>query len=166
MNNEQQVEEKNFVEEVGLVFEQTGMPRMAGRILGWLLISDPPHQSMDEVAEALMASKGSISTMTRLLIRIGLIERLSLPGVRHDYFRIRTGAWHHLTKQSVEQITIVRQLAERGLKLMEGKSQLTRQWLEEMRDIYVFFEREYPALLERWEQERAKRQVKTVSEVK
>ena len=74
MNDEQQVEEKHFVEEVGLFFEQSGMPRMAGRILGWLLISDPSHQTTSELAEVLLASKGSISTMTRLLIRIGLIE--------------------------------------------------------------------------------------------
>ena len=164
MNNEQQVEEKNFVEEVGLFFEQTGMPRMAGRILGWLLISDPPHQSTDELAGGLMASKGSISTNTRLLIRIGLIERLGLPGVRHDYFRIRLGAWDHLIKQSVDQVAIVRQLAERGLKLLEGKPILTRQWLEEMRDMYAFFEREYPALLERWEQEQTKHRTEPVSE--
>ena len=30
---------------------------------------------------------------------------------------------------------------------------LTRKWLEEMRDIYAFLEQEFPALLERWEQE-------------
>ena len=164
MNNERQIEEKNFIEEVGLFFEQTGMPRMAGRILGWLLISDPPHQSPGELAEALMASKGSISTMTRLLIRIGLIERLSLPGVRHDYFRIRTDAWHHLIKQSLEQVTIVRQLAERGLKLLEGKPELTRKWLEEMHDMYAFFEREYPVLLARWEKEKARNQLRIASE--
>ena len=158
MDDEQQVKEKGFVEEVGLFFEQSGLSRMAGRILGWLLLSNPPHQSTDELAEALMASKGSISTMTRLLIQIGLIERISLPGVRHDYFRIRPGAWEHLLKQSVEQITILRQLAERGLELVEGKTPLTRQGLEEMRDMYAFFEREYPALLERWEQEHKKKQ--------
>jgi len=162
VDDEQQVKEKGFVEEVGLFFEQSGLSRMAGRILGWLLLSNPPHQSTDELAEALMASKGSISTMTRLLIQIGLIERISLPGVRHDYFRIRPGAWEHLLKQSVEQITILRQLAERGLELVEGKTPLTRQGLEEMRDMYAFFEREYPALLERWEQEREKRRSQLV----
>ncbi|GAI63422.1 unnamed protein product, partial [marine sediment metagenome] len=31
MGNEQQTEEKRFVEEVGILFEQTGMPRMAGK---------------------------------------------------------------------------------------------------------------------------------------
>ncbi len=156
MNHERQSEEKRFVEEIGIVFEQTGLPRMAGRILGWLSISDSPHQTTNELAEALMASKGSISTMTRLLIRVSLIERFSLPGVRHDYFRIRLGASHQLLKDSLAQTTAFRQLMERGLELTEGKSPLTRHWLEEMRDMHAFFERELPVLMERWEQEHNK----------
>jgi len=154
MNDERQVEEKHFAEEVGLFFEQSGMPRMAGRILGWLLISDPPHQTTGELSEALMASKGSISTMTRLLIRIGLIERISLPGQRRDCFRFKPGAWHQLFKESLVQTTSARQLAEHGLELLEGKTHVNRQWLEEMRDMYAFLEREFPALVERWEQVR------------
>ncbi|MFC2066031.1 GbsR/MarR family transcriptional regulator [Chloroflexota bacterium] len=154
MNSNQQVKEKQFVEEVGLLFEQTGMPRMAGRIVGWLLISDSPHQTTGDLVEALMASKGSISTMTRLLIRIGLIERLSLPGIRYDYFHIKPGASHQLLKDSLDQTTAFRQLMERGLELTEGKAHANRQWLEEMRNMYLFFEREFPTLLKRWEQER------------
>ncbi len=154
MDNEPQLEVKNFVEDVGIFFEQSGLPRMAGRILGWLLICDTPQQSTSELIEALKASKGSISTTTRLLIRIGLIERFSLPGIRHDYFRIKPGVWHHLIKESQVQTTAMRQLAERGLELLKNKPPLNRQRLEEMRNMYAFFEREYPALLERWEQER------------
>lgn len=33
-----QIEEKHFMEDIGLFFEQMGLPRMAGRILGVLLI--------------------------------------------------------------------------------------------------------------------------------
>ena len=154
MNDEQQLEEKRFVEDVGLVFEQTGMARMAGRILGWLLISDPPHQTTSELAEVLLASKGSISTMTRLLIRIGLIERTSLPGERHDYFRLKPNAWHQMLKDSLVQVAAARQLAEHGLELLEGKAHVNRLSLEEMRNMYAFFEQELPVLLERWEQER------------
>ena len=50
-------------------FEQIGYPRMAGPILGWLLICDPPVQSTGELADVLGASKESLSTMTRLLIQ-------------------------------------------------------------------------------------------------
>ena len=37
-----QAGERQFAEEVGRVFEQFGIARMAGRLLGWLLICDPP----------------------------------------------------------------------------------------------------------------------------
>jgi len=160
VKNDRQDEEQRFVEEVGIVFEQTGLPRMAGRILGWLLISDPPHQSTDQLTEALMASKGSISTMTRHLIQLGLVGRLSLPGVRHDYFRLRSDAPQHMIRRGlVDEIKMVRQLAEHGLELLTDKTPLTRQWLEEMRDVYTFLEREFPALLERWEEEHKKNRV-------
>ena len=158
MNNESQLEKQQFVEHVGIVFEQTGLPRMSGRIFGCLLIADPPHQSTSQLTEALMASKGSISTSTRFLIRLGLIERHSLLGVRHDYFRLRPDAWQHLIRHGLEdEIKMVRQLAEHGLELLAGNTPLTRKWLGEMCDIYSFLEQEFPALLKRWEQERTKK---------
>jgi len=154
LKNERQVEENNFVEETGLFFEQTGLTRMAGRVLGRLLISDPPHQSSVELSEALMASSGSISSATQHLIQFGLVERIKLPGVRHGYFRIQSDAWKHMIRHSiVGEIEKIRQLAERGLKLLETKSPLTPKWLAEMLDVYTFLEREFPALLERWERE-------------
>ncbi len=157
-------EEQQFVEEVGIVFEQTGLPRMAGRILGRLLIADPPYQSTDELAKALIASKGSISTVTRLLIQTGLIERFSLPGVRHSYFRLRIDAPRHMMKRGIEdEIKMFRQIAEHGLELLVSEASLTRNWLEEMRDRYAFFEQELPALLERWQQRKAKQKRSGVS---
>jgi DNA-binding transcriptional regulator GbsR (MarR family) len=153
MQDEQQAERQQFVEEAGTVFEQTGLPRMAGRIFGWLLISDPPQQSTEQLAEALMTSKGSISTMTRFLIQTGLIERLSLLGVRHNYFRLRSDALRHMVEHGIEdEVRMFRQLAEHGLELLTDKTSPTRKWLEEMRDRYAFFEQELPTLLERWEQ--------------
>ncbi|MCS6791721.1 MAG: MarR family transcriptional regulator [Oscillatoriaceae bacterium SKW80] len=146
-----QFEVKRFIEEVGVLFELTGLPRMAGRILGWLLICNPPHQSTSDLAEVLQASKGSISTMTRLLIQGGLVERISMPGERRDYFCIKLGAWSAMIEQRLAQITAIRQLAERGLEIVKDKEARAR--LQEMRDFHAFFEREMPALVERWQQE-------------
>jgi DNA-binding transcriptional regulator GbsR (MarR family) len=151
-----EIEEKHFVEEAGLLFEMLGLPRMAGRIFGWLLISNPPHQSPGELADVLQASKGSISTMTRLLMQIGLIERISLPGQRRDYFRVKINAWSELTKQRSTQIQAFRQLAERGLELMHGEDPGLLERLEEMRDMHALWEQELPLMNERWEQRRQK----------
>lgn len=151
---QRQFAKQHFVEEVGLFFEQARLPRMAGRVLGWLLISNPPHQTLNELMEALGASKGSISTMTRLLIHLGLIERVSLPGQRRDCFRIKPGVWPLLVQQRMLQFTMLRRLAEQGLALLDSDEPPLRRRLEEMRDMYAFFEQELPVVLARWENER------------
>lgn len=154
-----QLEHRQFIETVGISFELVGLPRMAGRILGWLLISNPPYQSPGELADVLQASKGSISTMTRLLTQLGLIERTSLPGQRRDYLRIKPNAWAELTKQRITQIATFREIAAQGLKLLDDSPPQLRQRLEEMHDVHAFLEQELPLMMKRWEQ----RQVQQLS---
>ena len=157
-SEERKFEEKHFIEEVGLLFEMVGLPRMSGRILGWLLICDPPHQSNSELIEALQASKASISTMTRQLMQTGLIEKISLPGERRDYFQIKPNAWSQIAKQRISQIKAFRKLAEKGLSLLEDAAPQEQQRLAEMHDIHAFWERELPLLDERWEKEQWQKQ--------
>jgi len=155
MNGEQQrLRERQFVEEVGLLFEQLGGTRMEGRVMGWLLICDPPQQSAGELAEALMASKGSISTTTRQLIQMGVVERLSLPGKRRDYFIIKQDGLDRLIQRRLAVMTEFRRLFEQGMELLEEKDAEVRRRLEIIHGMYAFFEREMPALMERWERER------------
>ena len=149
-------EKKHFVEDVGLLFEEGGMPRMAGRIVGWLLICNPPYQSPSELAEILGASKASISTMTRLLLQAGLIERIGVPGHRRDYFRLKPDAFYTLMQHNLEEIKNGLQLVERGMALVAGQPPELRQRLKHVREMYAFFDREYPRLHERWERQQKK----------
>jgi DNA-binding transcriptional regulator GbsR (MarR family) len=113
---------------------------------------------MDQLTSALTASKGSISTMTRLLIHHGLIERISLPGVRHDYFRLRYDTWQHMISRGLTgEIKMFRQLAENGLGLLGDKNTTNSKWLKEMLNVYTFLEQEFPILLEKWEKEHQKK---------
>ena len=50
-----------FVERVGEFFSRLGHQRIAGRLIGWLLISEPEHQSAAELVEVIGASKASIT---------------------------------------------------------------------------------------------------------
>ena len=46
------------------------------------------------------------------------------------------------------------EMAERGLDLLGTDSAETHRNMEEMRDFYAHWERELPAIFERWEKER------------
>ena len=144
-------ERRRYIEEFGLLFGQFGLSRMLGRVLGVLMISDPPERSAGELAEELGASRGSISQTTRSLIQMSLVQRWSRPGERRDYFRIKPGAWYEIMRREMEALGSFRKTAERGLELMGSKDPDARRSLEEMRDFYTYWEKEMPAVLERWE---------------
>jgi DNA-binding transcriptional regulator GbsR (MarR family) len=148
---------QRYVEERGLLFERFGLPRMAGRVLGVLLISAVPERPAEELADTLQASRGSISTTTRMLERVGLIERISKPGERRDYFRNKPGAWHNILRRELESVSVMRRMAEEGLKILDSSDPEARRGLEEMLDIYAFMERELPAVFARWEKESKER---------
>ncbi|MFN7035193.1 MAG: GbsR/MarR family transcriptional regulator, partial [Bellilinea sp.] len=74
-----------FIENMGLHFEEYGIPRIGGKILGLLLIASRPV-SPEEMAELLQVSRSSISTNLRTLMMAGLADRVSVPGERSDYY--------------------------------------------------------------------------------
>jgi DNA-binding transcriptional regulator GbsR (MarR family) len=120
------------------------------------LISDPAYQSSGELAEKLRASKGSISTMTRLLLEMNLIERIARPEDRRDYFQIKPGAWSEIIMFEASEFGIGRKLAERGLELLKNESPAQLERLKEAHDLYAFLESETPLLIERWNKLRGK----------
>jgi len=156
MAEKHKAEKKEFVEIFGILFERVGVPRMAGRIWSWLLVCDPPHQTAAQLAEAVSASRGSISTMTRLLMQFGLIERIGLPGERNRFYRVKPGAFTELLRAKMSFTTEVRNLAERGLELLRDEPAQGRRRLRECRDFYAFFEKEFPALIEKWEKQKTR----------
>jgi hypothetical protein len=148
---------ERFVEEVGVQFElDAGAPRMVGRVFGWLLVSDPPEQSAAEVAERLQASKGSISTATRVLLRLGLIERVRLRGERFDRFRARPEAWDDFLWRQ-DQFTRPRRVFRLGLDALADEPPARRARLEELDAIYAWWEERMPRLREEYLADRGRR---------
>lgn len=78
---------ESFIERVGLSAEEDGLPRIAGRMMAYFVINGGPVGFAD-LTDALQVSRGSVSTNTRILISLGVIERVSRPGERQDYFQL------------------------------------------------------------------------------
>ncbi len=150
----QPFEEIHFIEDIGLFFEQMGMPRMAGRILGALLISDPPAQSITEIAERLKASKSSVSIMARLLVQDGLIERVASPIPRRDFYRFKPGGWVLYMRQWLGLMAALHQITERGLAMLSSRPPEQKERLQEAHDLFSLVEEKFPILLESLGQQR------------
>jgi len=131
-----------------------GLPRMAGRVLGVLLISDPPEQSLNDLTEVLQASKSSMSTTARLLSEMGLIERVSSAKPREAAIRFKPGGWVVFMRMRLRLMASLHEIAERGLELLKDEPPAIRARLQEAHDMFSQIEEELPALLRRIEEER------------
>jgi DNA-binding transcriptional regulator GbsR (MarR family) len=156
-NGIKKIEEMHFIEDIALFFERMAMPRMAGRILGVLLIADPPAQSITEIGEKLNASKSSVSIMARLLVENGLIERVAPPIPRRDYYRFKEGGWILYMRQWLALMGELHKIAERGLVLLDKKPEAMKERLLEAHDLFSLLDERFPALLEHLDKERKSR---------
>lgn len=148
-----------YIEDVALHFERGGLPRIAGRILGLLLVCDPPERSAGQLAVELGVSKGSISAMTRLLLSAGTIRRVGRPGERVTYYALSDDGFERKLALRVRAMAETRALGEQGLRLLarDGAAPPRTRRLRELVALYGFWERELPGLLERWRDERRAR---------
>ena len=141
-------DEDDFIEQAARVFG-AGMPPMAGRMWAYLAICEPPEQTAAMIAERLHASRGSVSGMARLLEQVGLIRRSTRPGDRLEYFSIPPDNLHRLMELAIVRLRQNRQVAEAGLALIADRPAESQARLRDIRDLYAFFEREWPAILAR-----------------
>jgi DNA-binding transcriptional regulator GbsR (MarR family) len=157
MDAEGRGEEEELVSFAGVIghfYEDLGMPRAWGRVLGWLLVCQPAYQSAEDLAAVLHASRGSISMATRALLRMGNIERQTRRGDRRTYYRIRPGAWTSVFEHQTQTATKLRRLAGQGLRLLDSESSERRARLQELHDLTAFYEKASLALLTQWNRQK------------
>ena len=122
-----------FIESMGLYFENQGIPRIGGRILGLLLITHQPLPA-DQIASLLRVSRGSISTNIRLLLISGLVEKVSSHGERTTYYVFSQDGWEQRMDAGIQTTHAFREVAQQGLNALHPtdpvRSRLERaiQW--------------------------------------
>lgn len=126
-----------YVERFGRFWEASGASRTAGRIMGWLVICDPPHQSAAELGSALSVSHGSVSTLTRQLIQMNVVERVTFPGDRSSYFHLRDNAWLDVMDRQMDGLRDLHELGEAGLRLSPGEGSRRAAQLTTVTDFFV-----------------------------
>jgi predicted transcriptional regulator len=125
----------DWVEQVAtFCHEVCGLAAITGRILGWLLICEPPAQSAGEIAETIGASRASMTSNLRLLTSIGLVRRQTRHGERTAYYRIEDDAFESVVRRRLAAFAAFGAIAEEGVRL-GGDTTRTRRIRSAQRSI-------------------------------
>lgn len=107
-----------WVERVAMYLARDGVPPIAGRVLGWLMVCDPPEQSAGQISEAIGASRASLTSNLRLLSGMGFLTWRTRPGERTVYYRMADDAWSVVVRRQIAGVTSFLDITREGMDLI------------------------------------------------
>jgi len=125
---------------------------VAGRVVGYLAVCDPPQQTIDELAETLLASRSAITGAVKLLEGYRAVRRERAAGDRVDRVDRVSLAPSALEPRGFDPVVCkeLAGLAREGLAVLGDAPADRRAVLEEVAALADFLAEKMPAVFEEW----------------
>lgn len=144
----------DFIEKFGLIAEQDGFSRIAGRMMGFLMLNQGPY-TLDEMAEELQISKTSASTNARFLEQHGIIEKVVKSGDRRDFYELADDHWERFFDVAKKKMQRFHDVLDKTLESLPQSEAYGRKRLVEAQRFHAFILNNFEHRIEEWRQERA-----------
>ncbi|KAA9164995.1 MarR family transcriptional regulator [Amycolatopsis acidicola] len=143
-----------FIEKMGSVLFNAGMPRMPARVFAATLAANSGSLTAAELSGVLKISPAAVSGAVRYLEQVGMVQRGRTPGDRRDYFTIGNDFWYEsVIRQEDKVFTELSKVLVEGMDAVGADSEAGRR-LAETRDFFDFLATQLPLLIEQWHRQR------------
>jgi len=146
MSNDSGKDERRFVEDVARLLTPWGVPPVAARLYGHLLLCSRPV-SLDQITEELGISKSSASVAARLLESYRLAHRHSEPGTKRALYAVADD-YEAMIAQQNRLLDLLSDELTAGAEIAASKAVSSR--LEEMADFYRVMRGAMEDAMSRW----------------
>ncbi len=141
---------RQFVEFMGRLLADWGLPRMASRVLFALMAAEERSLTAGDLAERLGVSPAAISGAVRYLTQISMVAREPVPGSRRDRYRLVDDSWYEVTLAKMTLIKTIADAADDGVQAAGGPDTIAGGRLAGMRDFYRWVQEGLPEFLDQW----------------
>ena len=143
-----------YVERLGMVLAESGIPRMSARVFAYVLAEDAERYTAAELASGLRVSLAAISGAVRYLVQVRLLTKEREPGSRSDHYRIfDEDIWGTIIKQRLPILKVYEDAAAEGVNLLKPGSAGARR-MRETQEFYRFLRAEQTEFIQRWREHR------------
>jgi DNA-binding MarR family transcriptional regulator len=147
--------EIRFADHMGRFYaSRYAFPPMVGRLIGYLVVCDPPEQSIGELAEALLASRSAITNAVKSLETMRLIRRTRVAGERMDRVRLDPSSPQAMGLDTSEYEEM-RDLVLEGLEVVGDAPAERRAGLVEWLEFTDFLIEQINRMSQEWSERRA-----------
>jgi DNA-binding transcriptional regulator GbsR (MarR family) len=141
---------RECIEKFGVFFKKAGHQSLMGRLIGYLMVANPPYKSFEEIMEFLVCSKSAVSNVLNMLMAYGFVDYISFAGNRKRYFKLNHGAWDTYFNSEIRETLVFKGLVREAMELRKQEYGDVNQGLEELYLLLETFEQEFPSIREKW----------------
>jgi DNA-binding transcriptional regulator GbsR (MarR family) len=106
-----------FIDDFAAQWERVGANVTQGRVLALLYVAPQGEMTASDLVETLGISRGAVSQITRQLIQLRMVQRVSRAGDRRDWFRVAPNPFGEAARSERAQIQTFIDLFRRGLQI-------------------------------------------------
>ena len=151
MSNTSGKNKQRFMEDVARLLMPWGVPPVAARLYGYLLLCPRPV-GLDQITDDLAVSKSSASVAARLLESYTLARRHREPGTKRALYAVADD-YEAIIRQQNQLLDALADQLNAGVRLVTSKSVSAR--LEEMADFYRVMRSAMEDAMGRWKRKQA-----------
>ncbi|MHC0432836.1 hypothetical protein ACX6XY_22070 [Streptomyces sp. O3] len=143
--------ERDYVDRIAEHYRDTD--KMAwdhGYLIGWLMISDPVEQSVEQLVKTLGVSRDAVDHIDRLLTPPGVLTRRELSDGEYA-LTMTTDVWPNNVRQALLAMPNFHAVMRHGLEVLEDAPDERRRRLVNMEAFFRYLGRELPAVFDRYE---------------
>lgn len=142
-----------FIESFSAALVDAGVPQMPALVFVALLATDDAGLTGDELAARLRVSRAAVSGAVNYLSPLGLITRERQPGSRRHRYVLQDPTWFELVVRRERILDRWITTTRQGIDALGQTSPAGRRLAESLA-FFEFLQREMPAMLARWREQR------------
>ncbi|MEU1798783.1 hypothetical protein [Streptomyces californicus] len=146
--------ERSFVDAVARHYHEAhGVTWEKGRVMAWMIISDPVEQTLPQICAAVDATPDQIEQLIEQLVLAGLYQRIEAQGAETRY-RLVDDGYPKAVSDTFASWPEYRGIFQYGLEALADASEERRRRIAEIEELFGHIVGDLADMSQRWEQHR------------
>lgn len=144
--------ERSFVDGVARHYHEAhGVTWEKGRVMAWMIISDPIEQTLPQISAAVDATVDQIEQLIEQLVLAGLYQRIETPGMETRY-RLVDDGYPKAVSDTFASWPEYRRIFQYGLEVLADASDERRRRIAEIEELFGYIVGDLADMSKRWDE--------------
>jgi hypothetical protein len=131
-------------------WQNDGMPKDRGSVIGYLIVCDPAEQSFAQICDTLSVGREAVERVCDQLVPANVIIRKADPAIGDDTVYLSADSWPNAVKHVFANIPEFHEILTDGIEVLADAAPERRERIERVERLFGYLSAEIPSVLDNY----------------